>query len=122
MLMNAGWEGLRNVFTQRETVGFPFTTDAEKKEKYTAAVASLREMQDAGYVDFDADDVDSLETLHLITMRWKADDADLSEREVQKLIDLLDMSEDGVYFTEQGKVWVIGVTIYHSNTTELRGE
>lgn len=111
--MGISWDELKNLLSQRETVDFPFTTDAETKGKYAAAVASLATMRDAGYLDFEATDIDSLESLHTIFITWH-EEADLDKRETQVLIDLLELSDDGVYIVSQGNVWVIGCEIYRS--------
>lgn len=113
--MGISWEELKNMLSQRETVSVPFTTDAEKKEKYAAAVASLATMRDAGYLDFEATDIDSLEMMHMIVISWN-EEADLDLSETQVLIDLLGLSTEGVYIVQQGKVWVIGVEIYHDKS------
>ena len=113
--MGISWEELKNMLSQRETVGFPFTTDADKKEKYAAAVVSLATMRDAGYLDFEATDIDSLEVMHMIVITWH-EEADLDQSETQVLIDLLELNADGLYIVHEGKVWVIGVEIYRAKS------
>lgn len=108
--MNAN-EFLQALLGFRETVDPPFEVDEEAKARYVAVVEELQGLQAKGYLEFTATDVDSLESEHDIIITWKDEVCSLSPRETKILRDCLSLDGEAC-IAEEGKVWVVGITIY----------